>query len=104
MRHLPRSTILLGLVLIALLATLVGFAVARRSTHGSVQTRVAHRLVADFQSHVGVPAEHGVPLSTPGFLEMLLLVAIAGVALALWRTWPSARAETLQQRSDRPRS
>ena len=100
MRNLPRSTVVLGLVLVGLICTLLGFAIARRSPEGSVQTRLAHQLVADFQNHVGTPSEHGVPLSTPGLLECILLLIIAAVGFALWRSWPHVS----QQRSAKPRS
>lgn len=104
MKNLPRSTLLLGLLLIGLVVTLLGFAVARRSPEGAVHTRVAHRLVADFQHQFGAPSDHGVPLSTPGFLEVLLLGGIALVSLLLWRSWAAHRPRTAQQRSESPRS
>jgi hypothetical protein len=104
MKHLPRSTVLLGLLLIALVTTLLGFAIARRSPQGAVQTRVAHQLVADFQNHLGLSTDHGMPLSTPGYLEVLLLLSIILVAMFLWRSWPSAPVDADQQRSESPRS
>lgn len=104
MKHLPRSTILLGLLLIGLVTTLLGFAVARHSPQGSVQTRVAHHLVADFHNHLGIPLDNAAALPAPGVLEALLLAAIALVAVALWRSWPTAAAEVAQPRCDRPRS
>jgi hypothetical protein len=104
MRHLPRSTILLASFLVALVAILLGFAVARRTSPETVQTGVAHQLVGDFQNHLGVGADHGLPVSVPGCLEVLLLVLITLVGVLLWRSWPSPATDARQQRSDRPRS
>ena len=100
MRQLPTSTIALCVLLLGLIGTLLGFAIARRSAEGSVHTRLAHQMVADFQNRVGTPSEFGVPLSTPGFFECLLLVTIGLVGFLVWRSWPHDN----QQRSAKPRS
>jgi hypothetical protein len=100
MQHLPRSTVALCLVLLGLIGTLLGFAMARRSSEAEVHTHLAHQLVADFQNQFGFGADAGVSLAAPRIVEWLLLLGIALVSIALWRNWPRAS----QHRSAKPRS
>ena len=100
MRNLPKTTVALGLILLGLIVTLLGFSIARRSPEGSVHTRLVHQMVADMQQHVGIGGDPAAPISTPGLFELLLLMAIALVGAALWRSW----SRFAQQHSDRQRS
>ena len=100
MRNLPHSTMALGLILLGLIVTLLGFSIARRSPEGSVHTRLVHQMVADLQQHVRITSDPGAPISTPGIFELLLLISIALVGAALWRSW----SRHTQQHSTRQRS
>jgi hypothetical protein len=100
MRNLPHSILALGFILVGLILTLLGFGIARRSQDASVHTRLVHKMVADFNQHVGITTDSGAPISAPGIFELLLLMAIAGVGALLWRSWSSHH----QQHSAKQRS